>query len=201
MLRNLDGRRIALVNVGAPADQGHAEVVRRTLEQAGAEISILEAGKGTDEDWHGGRYAALVVLGGDAPDATIEDQHLTQLAREFLVSEKPVAAMGQAVSVVIKAGGAGGRTLASDPALKPAVEAAGAKSVDDPIHSDGCLISAQAAADIQAFAQQVVREFTRQLEERDMDAMSEQSFPASDPPATTPASIGPIASDEDASRA
>lgn len=201
MLRDLDGRRIAVVAVGASAEEGRVEMVRRALEQAGAEISILQAGKGPDEDWHGGRYAALVVLGGDAPAAASGDQRLTQLAREFLVSEKPVAALGQALNVVIQAGGAEGRTLASDSTFRPAVEAAGAKAVDDPVHTDGCLISAQASADIQAFAEQLVREFTRQLEERDVDAMSEQSFPASDPPATTPASIGHVGPDEDASRA
>ena len=80
-----------------------------------------------------------------------------------------------------------------DESLKAALETAGGKPADEPIHADGTLISATSGADVSAFAATVVEELTRALEEQDVDAMSEQSFPASDPPATTPASIGHVA--------
>jgi putative intracellular protease/amidase len=192
MQRGLDGRRIALA-VLDPDAVGAVNTVRTALERASAQVDVLEPGAGEDEAWHGGRYAALVVLGGEPGGA--EDPRLTQLLREFLVSEKPVAAMGAAVGPVVNAGGAAGRTCAVDQSLQAALETAGGKVAAEPIHTDGNLISAASGADVSAFAGTVVAELTRALEEQDVDAMSEQSFPASDPPATSPASVGHVAPD------
>jgi protease I len=191
--RGLDGRRIALTALGDNA--ADAQTVRMALERAGAQVDVLQPGGGADEVWHGGRYAALVALGGDGGNAP-EDPRLTQLLREFLVSEKPVAATGAAVGMVVSAGGAAGRTCAVDESLKAVMETAGGKTSEEPIHVDGNLISAVSGADVSAFAAKVVDEFTRAMEEQDVDAMSEQSFPASDPPATTPASIGHLTPDD-----
>ena len=191
MLRGLEGRRIALTATHDDAvSQQRTEVVRRVLGQAGAQVDILVPGQASGEEWHGGRYAALVAIGSEGGRGSHHPQ-LEQLLREFLVSEKPVAATGDALDVTVRAGGAGGRTLAAHAALRPAVKAAGGKSVDEPIHVDGCLISATSAADIEVLAAQIVREFATHLDERNVDEMSEQSFPASDPPSTTPGSIGP----------
>ena len=192
MMSGLEGRRIALsVLDDDAANPERAAVVRRALEQAGAKIDVLKPGEGSAEDWHGGRYAALVAIGGVAGAGPNADPRLVQLTREFLASEKPVAVIGGALEVIINAGGAAGRTLAASRQLKPALEAAGGKSADGPIHADGSLVSAAKTADIEAFAAEVVRQFAGHLEERAVDEMSEQSFPASDPPSTSPGSIGP----------
>lgn len=193
MQRGLDGRRIAVAVLSRDVAEA-ARTVTTALERASAQVDVLQPGGGDDEAWHGGRYAALVTLGGETGSAS-EDPRLTQLLREFLVSEKPVAAMGAALGPVVNAGGAAGRTCAVDESLKAALETAGGKPADEPIHADGTLISATSGADVSAFAATVVEELTRALEEQDVDAMSEQSFPASDPPATTPASIGHVAPD------
>jgi hypothetical protein len=195
MQRGLDGRRIALAVLGHDtAEETVVQTVRTALERAAAQVDVLEPGGGADEDWHGGRYAALVALGGETGNST-DDPRLTQLVREFLVSEKPVAAMGAAMGLVVKAGGAAGRTCAVDESLRAALETAGGRSADEAIHADGNLISAASGANVSAFAATVVEELARALEEQDVDAMSEQSFPASDPPATTPASVGHVAPD------
>ena len=158
----LEGRRIALV-VPAEATTGRADVVRRALEQQGAQVDALSPGQGDEEAWHGGRYAALVAIGRDGTaSSTADDPRLLQLIREFLVSEKPVAAIGTAVDAIVRSGGAA-----------------------------GSFVSATSDSDDKAFAENVIRTFSALLDERDVDEMSEQSFPASDPPATTPASIGP----------
>lgn len=193
MMRGLEGRRIGLVTVSdGPGLQTRVEAVRQELEQAGAQIAVLDPGQGSDEDWHGGRYAGLVVIGGDS-GVVSTDPRLMQLGREFLASDKPVAAYGNALEMIIRAGGAAGRTVAASKATKAALEAAGGRSVDEPFHADGGLITANGAADSAVFAAQMVQHFADLLEEHDVDDMSEQSFPASDPPATTPGSVGPAA--------
>ncbi|MEX2153037.1 MAG: DJ-1/PfpI family protein [Gemmatimonadaceae bacterium] len=197
MLRGLEGRRIALSVVHEDDSvERHAGIVSRALEQSGARMHLLQAGEGTEEDWHGARYVALVIVGDGAP-GHVADARLVQLAREFLASEKPVAVFGGGVSVVLEAGGAAGRKVAAQGPLKSAVERAGGTVVDSAMTADGSLITALGSTAVEEFATRVVREFSNQLEEREVDEMSEASFPASDPPATTPSSLGPVSTDPD----
>jgi putative intracellular protease/amidase len=199
VFRGLEGRRIFVAVLGEDAStRDRVDVIRAALKQAGAEVEVHEADKEVDAKFNGGVYAGVVALGGDQRADADVDQRLVQLAREFLASEKPVAAIGGALSMIIRAGGAAGRSLAAGEVLRPAVESAGGKLVDRPVQADGCLITATEQADAESFAAQVVREFSRLLDERDVDAMSEQSFPASDPPGTTTASTGHVAPDRDA---
>ena len=197
MQRGLEGRRIALiVPVERGTDRGLEQFVRTALERAGAVVDVREAGS-NEEQLPAGAYAGLVAVAGE-PGQPVTDARVVQLMREFLASEKPVAAARAALSWVIAAGGAAGRSLAADEGQKAAVEAAGGRRAGTPIHTDGSLVSASSEASEEEFASQVVRDFSRLLDERDVDAMSEQSFPASDPPATSPSSVGHMATERDA---
>lgn len=85
MQPGLQGKRIALwAAEGAAADD-----VQRELESAGAQVDLLRD-RHDEAAWHGAAYAGLVLVGSDKspPDA-----RLSQLARELMVSEKPVAAL------------------------------------------------------------------------------------------------------------
>lgn len=158
MQRGLEDRRIALLAAGDRA------VVARALEQAGARVSDLHGGLPTrDEDWHGARYAALVIA--DAGEGvTAKEPRIVQLTREFLVSDKPVCVYGGGVQVLHEAGG---------------------------VEEDALI--AELDGNVQEFAARCVKALVNQLEERQIDDMSDQSFPASDPPATSPSTIGPKA--------
>jgi putative intracellular protease/amidase len=196
MQRGLDGRRVAVFVSSSENAQQRETVVTRALEQAGARINVLNAAGQRDEDFHGAKYAALVLIG-DGTSTDNADARVIQLTREFLASDKPVAVFGSALNLLLEAGGAAGRSLAADTALKPALEAAGATCVDDPIRVDETLITARGNADVNDFASRLVEELSSRLEDRALDEMSEMSFPASDPPATTPGSVGHIAPDRD----
>lgn len=156
MHRGLDGRRIALFD----ASGNRARDVAPALERAGARVHMLKDSQSA-EQWHGGMYAALVIVG-EAGPAFHGDPRLVQLVREFLVSDKPVAALDVPV---------------------------------DSIQADESLLSVRANGDARRFADEVVREFSTRLEEHDVDEMSELSFPASDPPATSPGSVGRVGPD------
>lgn len=155
MQRGLEDRRIALFAAG---DGGR---VARALEQQGARVAALNGGIATrDEDWHGARYAALVIV--DAgQNASAREPRLVQLTREFLLSDKPIAVYGGGIQVLHEAGD---------------------------VEAD--VLLAQADGDLDAFTERLVAKLVSGLEEAHLDDMSDQSFPASDPPATTPASIG-----------
>jgi putative intracellular protease/amidase len=184
MQRGLEGRRIALFgSEGAALD-----TVRRELEAAGATVQSVSEKDG-DEDWHGAKYAALVLIGAN-PAFAKSDPRLVQLVREFLVADKPLAAYGSAVRIVFEAGGVEGRSVSADGDLKTAIESVGAKCVDEDIHADAMLITARESIGVDAFAARLLAELSSRLEESAVDEMSELSFPASDPPAVSPTSIG-----------
>lgn len=154
MPRGLEGRRIA---VFAGAD---AALIAGALEQHGARVELLSASTG-GEGWHGGRYAALVITA--ASDEANEQPRLVQLLREFLVSDKPVAVLGEGLRLLERAGG----------------------TVDD-------AVLAETGDDARGFADRTRAALAARLDDREADEMSEQSFPASDPPSTTPSSVGRV---------
>ena len=153
MQQGLEGRRIALFG-----DEGDALTeIRKELIASGALVQELSS-EGDEQEWHGGKYAALVLVG-PATGRQAESGKVAQLVREFMVSEKPVAAFG--------------------------VDA-------NAFQLDESLLAVKGSGDARAFASDVVREFSEGLEEHDLDEMSDQSFPASDPPAVNPGSAGPV---------
>jgi putative intracellular protease/amidase len=160
MQRGLQDRRIALFAAG---DRG---AVARALEARGARVAELNGGLPTrDEDWHGARYAGLVIVDAGANE-TAKDPRIVQLTREFLVGDKPVCVFGGGIQVLHEAGG-----------------------------TEEDALVAQADGNVEEFATRLSKALATQLEESQIDDMSDQSFPASDPPSTTPASIGPRAKD------
>jgi protease I len=196
MQRGLEGRRIAvIVEAGDDAAERQAATVIRALEGAAAKLEVLRD-PGKAEQWHAGAYAGLVLIGGTGT-ANKAAPGIVQMVREFLVSDKPVAAFGGALTSVFEAGGVAGRTVAAGDELKAELEKAGAVCVDEPIHVDGNLITALGSADADSFAGRIVQELSDLLEEHELDEMSDMSFPASDPPATSPASVGRPAPERD----
>jgi len=153
MQRGLDGRRIALL--AAPdADEAEMSSVITALEGAGAHVHRVRDAD-MEERWHSGMYAALVLLGEPAAGARAR-----QLAREFLVVDKPVAAYGDGAQLLLESGGELG------------------------------VLTAGADVPVSAFADRLAQQLMRVLEEHQVDEMSEMSFPASDPPSVSPSSLG-----------
>src|SRR5687767_9821620 len=159
MQRGLEGRRIALF-----AERGAEGVdhIASSLEQAGARVHRLSK-EDPEEAWHGAMYAALVLVG-DGDEVMGPEPRLVQLVREFMVSDKPVAATGLPLEA---------------------------------IQVEESLLAVSGGRDPDSFARQVVQGFSNRLEEHALDDMSDQSFPASDPPSTTPLTPGPAPADRE----
>ena len=135
-------------------------------------------------------YDALLLPGGVAnPDALRLEPAAVQFVREFLLADKPVAAICHGPWLLVEAAAVSGRTLTSWPSLKTDIRNAGGQWVDQPVTIDDRLITSRKPADIPAFSAAIVKQFASRIEEAKVDEMSEQSFPASDPP-PGPSSIG-----------
>jgi protease I len=180
----LGGKRIAMVSSGAAGDS--ASAIRAALEGAGSvveELAAGEGGSGAAAQPSASDFAALVIVGGEgAPSKSKPGETVLQVVREFMLAERPLAVTGNGAAILVDAGVAGGRTFASPPELREAIEAAGGHWVDAHVFVDESLISARGTESVDRLTELLVREFGDRIDEQRIDQTSEQSFPASDPP-------------------
>jgi protease I len=128
-------------------------------------------------------FDGLVLPGGVAnPDALRTDERAVSFVRDFFEADKPVAAICHAAWLLVEAGVAKGRTMTSWPSLRTDVENAGGTWVDREVQVEQKLVTSRKPDDLAAFTRALVEEFAGAMESDSVDAMSEQSFPASDPP-------------------
>ncbi len=192
----LKGRRVAILaadgvdgtQLGGPRKAlGDAGVVADVLAAQGGEVrSAGGEGVGVDrtfEACHAADYDALIIPGGrQATDALATEQRAVQLVKEFMAADKPVAAIGDGVRLLVTADAVAGRAIAATPEVADDVRNAGGELVDAPMHVDEKLITARAGGDVRELTAAIVREFANRIDEARVDQLSEQSFPASDPP-------------------
>ena len=203
----LKGRKVAILATDG-VEQVELVEPRKALDAAGAVTHLVSPKEGAIQGMnhdekadmlpvdqplskvHASEYDALLLPGGVAnPDALRMDQAAVQFVREFMLSEKPVAAICHGPWLLVEAGAVSGRTLTSWPSLKTDIRNAGGQWVDQAVAIDDRLITSRKPADIPAFSAAIVKQFANRMDEARVDEVSEQSFPASDPP-PGPSSIG-----------
>jgi protease I len=102
-------------------------------------------------------FDALVLPGGVAnPDALRRDAGAVALARDFVASGKAVAAICHAPWTLIEADVVRGRRLTSWPSLQTDVRNAGGEWVDEPLVTDGNLITSRKPDDLPQFCSALV---------------------------------------------
>ena len=208
MEAGLKGRRVAILATDG-VEQVELEEPRKALDEAGALTHLIALEEGSiqamNHDEKGARipvdrtiadarpseYDALLLPGGVAnPDHLRMDQRAVQFVREFMLSEKPVAAICHAPWMLVEANAVAGRTLTSWPSLQTDIRNAGGEWVDEKVRIDDRLITSRKPADLPEFCQAIVKEFASAIEVTErLDLVGEQSFPASDPP-PGPSAIG-----------
>jgi protease I len=200
MARGLTGRRVAILATDG-VEQVELEDPRRALDAAGAlthliapKLGSIQAMNHDDkgarlpvdrslDDARAGEYDALLLPGGVAnPDRLRTDARAVQFVREFMLAEKPVAAICHGPWLLVEAGAVAGRTLTSWPSLKTDIVNAGGAWVDQVVLVDDNLVTSRKPADLPGFCATIVREFESEIEAAKVDRLGEQSFPASDPP-------------------
>ena len=200
MTLGLEGRRVAILATDG-VEQVELVEPREALDAAGAVTQLVSLKPGsiqaynhldkgdtfevdaTVEEAMASQFDALFIPGGVAnPDAMRMDPRAVQFVREFMVSDKPVAAICHAAWMLVEADAVAGRTLTSWPSLKTDIQNAKGDWVDREVVVDDKLVTSRKPADLPAFNAAIVKEFANRIEEAKVDQLSEQSFPASDAP-------------------
>lgn len=97
-------------------------------------------------------YDALVLPGGVAnPDALRMDEDAVAFVRDFVASDKPVAAICHAAWTLVEADVVRGRRLAAWPSLQTDIRNAGGEWADEQLVTDGNLITSRKPDDLPAF--------------------------------------------------
>jgi protease I len=200
MQASLNGRRVAILATDG-VEQVELEVPRRALDDAGATTHLIAPNEGSiqamNHDDKGARlpvdrtlaqvrpseYDALLLPGGVAnPDRLRLDERAVQFVREFMLADKPVAAICHAPWMLVEANAVAGRTLTSWPSLRTDIRNAGGQWVDESVQVDDNLTTSRKPDDLPQFCSAMLSSFEAGDEDRKVDEVLEQTFPASDPP-------------------
>ncbi len=177
---SLKGTRVAILITDGFE---HVEMIepRKALNEAGAETVIVspqtDQVRGWDHvDWSKERYRveeplakadpqsfdALLLPGGVMnPDHLRMDAKAVAFVKAFFDASKPVAAICHAPWMIIEAGAARGRKIASWPSLKTDLKNAGAEWLDEEVIVDGNLVSSRKPDDIPAFNREMLKLFAK----------------------------------------
>ena len=199
MPSQLNGRTVAFL-----ATDGVEEVELtapwNALKQAGAEVTLVSERPGEiqaqNHDQKGNRFAvdaevssvsardfdALVLPGGVASsDKLRTNKGAVNFVREFMEADKPVAAICHGPWLLVEADAVRGRTITSWPSLETDIKNAGGAWVDKAVQLDQKLLTSRKPDDLPGFCARLVELLANAIDERRLDKMVEQSFPASDP--------------------
>lgn len=199
MAGQLTGRKVAFLATDG-VEQVEFTAPWNALKQAGAEVKLVSDKTGEiqsmNHDEKGQKFPvdvevskvtardfdALVLPGGVAnPDKLRTNKDAVGFVRDFMELDKPVAAICHAPWLLVEADAVRGRTITSWPSLQTDVKNAGGAWIDKQVQLDQKLLTSRKPDDLPAFCAQLVELLTSAIDERRLDKMVEQSFPASDP--------------------
>jgi protease I len=199
MASQLTGRKVAFLATDG-VEQVELTAPWNALKTAGADVVLVSEKTGDIEsvnhDEKGEKFHvdlevtkasardfdALVLPGGvKNPDKLRTNKAAVNLVREFMELDKPVAAICHGPWLLVEADAVRGRTITSWPSLETDVKNAGGAWVDKQVQLDQKLLTSRKPDDLPAFCAQLVELLSTAINERRLDKMVEQSFPASDP--------------------
>jgi protease I len=199
MPSHLKARKVAFLATDG-VEQVELTAPWNALKQAGADVVLVSDKLGEiqamNHDTKGEKFKvdfdaatvtardfdALVLPGGVAnPDKLRTNKDAVKFVREFMELDKPVAAICHGPWLLVEADALRGRTITSWPSLETDVRNAGGAWVDKQVQVDQKLLTSRKPDDLPAFCARLVELLADAIDERRLDKMVEQSFPASDP--------------------
>lgn len=150
---------------------------KRLLEKHGARVFVLSSEPGSIKGWDEGNWGkeiavdvliadvkpsdfeALVLPGGVInPDKLRRNNAAVRFVKDFVESNKPVAAICHGPQLLIEADVVRGKTLTSFHSIKTDLINAGANWIDQNVVVDNGLITSRNPGDIAAFSKKIVEE-------------------------------------------
>ena len=199
MAGDLTGRKIAMLATDG-VEQVELTAPWQALKEARADVSLVSIKPGTIQGFIHEEKADTVEVDRLASDVTARDfdalvlpggvrntealratAAAVELVRGFMEEDKPVAAICHAPRLLVEAGAVEGRTLTSHPELADEIREAGGSWVDKQASVDQKLLTSRKPEDLPAFCGNLIAMLESAIDERRLDKMVEQSFPASDP--------------------
>ncbi len=176
---DLKGCKVAILATDG-VEQVELTEPRKALDEAGAETTVVAPKCGEIHAWKfkewgdsievdepldsasPDRFDALLLPGGVMnPDKLRMQPKAVEFVRAFFDANKPVAAICHGPWMIIEAGAAMGRKIASWPSVKTDLRNAGAEWKDEETVTDGNLVSARKPDDIPAFNRAMIDLFSR----------------------------------------
>jgi protease I len=171
---NSNGKKVAILTENG-FEQSELLSPKKALEDAGIHVDVISSKTGNVKGWDKtdwgmevrvdrlldnvkvADYDALVLPGGVMnPDKLRQNMDAVALAKEFMQSGKPVAAICHGPQTLIETGLLNGRTMTSFPSLQTDLRNAGANWVDEEVVRDGNLITSRKPADLDAFNKEII---------------------------------------------
>lgn len=199
MAGDLTGRKIAMLATDG-VEQVELTAPWQALKEARAEVSLISIKPGSIQgfineekadtfpvdrlvgDVTARDFDALVLPGGFRnTEALRATPAAVELVRGFMEADKPVGAICHAPRLLVEAGAVEGRTLTSHPEIADEIRDAGGSWVDKQASVDQKLLTSRRQEDLPAFCGNLIAMLESAIDERRLDKMVEQSFPASDP--------------------
>ena len=178
-MADLTGRTIAFLVAGEGIEQVELTEPWSAVEDAGGTPKLLSLEAGEVQAFHHldkgdtfpvdavvadadpAAYDGLVLPGGVAnPDALRMDEDAVAFVREFVRSDRPVAAICHASWTLAEADVVRGRRMTSWPSLQTDLRNAGAEWVDEEVVVDGNLVTSRKPDDLPAFIDAVVEQYS-----------------------------------------
>ena len=178
--QTLNGIKVAVLATDG-FEQAELFEPRKALDAAGAQTKVVSPKTGQIKAWNKtdwGQPASVDVALDQArpqdfdalllPGGVMNPDHLRMnpkavaFVKSFFEEGKPVAAICHAPWMVIEAGHAKGRKIASWPSLRTDLHNAGAEYIDREVVRDGRLVTSRKPDDIPAFNREMIALFGEQ---------------------------------------
>lgn len=173
----LAGKTVAIL-VANGFEETEMTEPQRALLKAGAVLRIVSPEQGLVNGWHGSAWGhyfpvdkpigevlaadfdmLLLPGGGRSTTKLAQNPHTRRIIGSFMDGGKPVAAIGEGVSLLALSERIKARTVAAPADQRAALESAGAQLSDEPVVVDKALVTARGLDALPSFVESTVRVF------------------------------------------